>query len=97
VSTLVSQCILNEGRDGETKNSSIGGTNTDAVILHPHESQQSHRGIRGAFKTPTTPDVTEGIRLAVQGAIKESGIDRETISSVMIGTTVRSFPGTQVM
>lgn len=58
-------------------------------LTDPHESDQPHRGIRSTFKTSTTPDVTEGIKLAIQGAISKSGIPLESISSVMIGTTVR--------
>jgi hypothetical protein len=58
-----------------------------AQTADPHESKTSSRGIRGTFKTPTTPDVTEGIRLAVQGAISASEISPDSIASVMIGTT----------
>jgi hypothetical protein len=57
----------------------------------PHEADQPHRGIRGTFKTPTTPDVTKGIKLAIEGAIAKSAISLENISSVMIGTTVRDL------
>ncbi|EXJ83126.1 hypothetical protein A1O1_06745 [Capronia coronata CBS 617.96] len=65
----------------------VGGTNTDCVILHPGEADQPDRGIRTAFKTPTTPNVTEGIAKAVQGAISQCGISLAAVSAVMIGTT----------
>jgi N-methylhydantoinase A/oxoprolinase/acetone carboxylase beta subunit len=59
--------------------------------LDPGEANQPHRGIRSSFKTPTTRNVTEGIVKAIDGAIAQSGIDREAISAVMIGTTVGLF------
>ncbi|KXJ86069.1 hypothetical protein Micbo1qcDRAFT_219929, partial [Microdochium bolleyi] len=52
-------------------------------------SSQPNRGIRSTFKTPTTPDVTEGIKKAIQGAVTESATSLTEIASVMIGTTVR--------
>ncbi|RFU34899.1 hypothetical protein B7463_g1495, partial [Scytalidium lignicola] len=65
----------------------VGGTNTDSIVLHPGEVEQSHRGIRSSFKTPTTADVTTGISLAIDGALKKGSIDRDLVSAVMIGTT----------
>ena len=59
----------------------------------PDESAEPHRGIRSTHKTPTTPDVTEGIKLAIEGAIAKSSISLESVSSVMIGTTVSNFYG----
>ncbi|KAF2773044.1 hypothetical protein EJ03DRAFT_387343 [Teratosphaeria nubilosa] len=44
-------------------------------------------GIKSAFKTPTTADVTEGITRAIEGAISKSAISRDEIAAVMIGTT----------
>lgn len=46
------------------------------------------RGIRSAFKTPTTPNVTEGITKAIEGAISKCGIPLDAVAAVMIGTTV---------
>ncbi|RDW74917.1 hypothetical protein BP6252_06059 [Coleophoma cylindrospora] len=65
----------------------VGGTNTDSIVLHPGEAESPHRGIRSSFKTPTTADVTEGISLAIDGALKKGSIDRNQVSAVMIGTT----------
>ncbi|KAK5173555.1 uncharacterized protein LTR77_002236 [Saxophila tyrrhenica] len=66
----------------------VGGTNTDCVILNPSESDTPNRGILSAVKTPTTANVTEGIVKAIEGAISQcSGLSRESISAVMIGTT----------
>ncbi|KAH9844578.1 Hydantoin utilization protein A [Teratosphaeria destructans] len=65
----------------------VGGTNTDCVILNPEEANLSGRGIKSAFKTPTTADVTEGITRAIEGAISKSAISRDEIAAVMIGTT----------
>ncbi|KAK5128089.1 hypothetical protein LTR85_005206 [Meristemomyces frigidus] len=66
----------------------VGGTNTDCVILNPEEADKPQRGIRSAFKTPTTPDVTYGIAKAIEGAISGcTDVSRGSISAVMIGTT----------
>ncbi|KAJ9137866.1 Hydantoin utilization protein A [Pleurostoma richardsiae] len=65
----------------------VGGTNTDCVILHPGEANQPKRGIRSAFKTPTTPNVTDGITAAIRGALSQCDVTQDSISAVMIGTT----------
>ncbi|KAH0845037.1 hypothetical protein AYO21_01700 [Fonsecaea monophora] len=65
----------------------VGGTNTDCVILHPGEAHLPDRGIRSAFKTPTTANVTLGITKAIEGAIAKCGIPLEAVAAVMIGTT----------
>lgn len=57
------------------------------MILHPGEVSEKHRGIRSAFKTPTTPDVTTGIAASLRGALDQSGLSQDAISAVMIGTT----------
>ncbi|EME82977.1 uncharacterized protein MYCFIDRAFT_153679 [Pseudocercospora fijiensis CIRAD86] len=38
-------------------------------------------------KTPTTPDVTEGIEAAVRNVLQKSGLPSESIASVTVGTT----------
>ncbi len=58
----------------------VGGTNTDAVIMHDDE-------VLAATKQPTTEDVTTGIQNALKVVLEESGVDRSAISGVMIGTT----------
>ncbi|KKY24432.1 putative n-methylhydantoinase a acetone beta subunit [Phaeomoniella chlamydospora] len=65
----------------------VGGTNTDSVVLHPGQAREPQRGVLGAFKTPTTQDVTHGIVRAIEGALYQSAIAREAVSAVMIGTT----------
>ncbi|EXJ67931.1 uncharacterized protein A1O5_08545 [Cladophialophora psammophila CBS 110553] len=65
----------------------VGGTNTDCVIIHPGEAHLPDRGIRSAFKTPTTANVTVGITKAIEGAISKCGIPLEAVAAVMIGTT----------
>jgi N-methylhydantoinase A/oxoprolinase/acetone carboxylase beta subunit len=57
------------------------------VIIHTGESDLPNRGIRSAFKTPTTPDVTEGIAKAIQGALSQCNVSLSSIAAVMIGTT----------
>src|SRR5207302_3622279 len=57
----------------------VGGTNTDAVLLEGST-------VVGKVKTQTTGDVTAGIVTAVERLLS-TGIDRSSVSSVMIGTT----------
>ena len=57
----------------------VGGTNTDAVLI---DRQQ----VAGAVKTPTTADVTGGVRTALRKLLDETGRGDE-VAAVMIGTT----------
>ncbi|WP_037601902.1 hydantoinase/oxoprolinase N-terminal domain-containing protein [Streptacidiphilus rugosus] len=59
----------------------VGGTNTDAAVLDAH-----HR-IVARTKTPTTPDVTTGIRNALSDVTAQLGPDAERVRHVMLGTT----------
>ncbi|MDI3269239.1 MAG: hydantoinase/oxoprolinase family protein [Bacillota bacterium] len=56
----------------------VGGTNTDAVLV---EGRQVLRWV----KTPTTPEVGEGIQKAVREIIRDA--DPARIEAVMLGTT----------
>jgi N-methylhydantoinase A/oxoprolinase/acetone carboxylase beta subunit len=58
----------------------VGGTNTDAVLLED-------ASVLAAVKTPTTEDVTGGIRTALDLLLTQSAADRAAVRSVMIGTT----------
>ena len=58
----------------------VGGTNTDAVVL-------DGRTVAGWAKRPTTPDVTAGVAAALTAVLAESGIPRDRIMAVMVGTT----------
>ncbi|MBK8020987.1 MAG: hydantoinase/oxoprolinase family protein [Chloroflexi bacterium] len=58
----------------------VGGTNTDAVLM---DGQQ----IVASTKTPTTPNVSDGIIAALKNLVAESGVDVTTLDGVMIGTT----------
>ena len=58
----------------------VGGTNTDAVLM-------DGTTVVSSTKTPTTANVSEGIAKALSAVIEDSGIDRDTIDGVMIGTT----------
>lgn len=57
----------------------VGGTNTDAVVIDERDE------VLAKEKTPTTPDVTEGIKNSMKGVLSE--IDREKVNHVMVGTT----------
>ncbi|HLT19953.1 MAG TPA: hydantoinase/oxoprolinase family protein [Thermomicrobiales bacterium] len=60
----------------------VGGTNTDAVVL------DEEARLLARFKSPTTSDVTTGIRNAIRGIIEEHPeLDRSAISHAMLGTT----------
>jgi N-methylhydantoinase A/oxoprolinase/acetone carboxylase beta subunit len=58
----------------------VGGTNTDAVLIQGTE-------VLGAVKTPTTEDVTGGIRAALAALMADRDIAGADIKAVMIGTT----------
>ena len=57
----------------------VGGTNTDAVLLEDDR-------VRHAVKTPTTTDVTSGIRAALARLLDQAG-GPPAVEAVMIGTT----------
>jgi N-methylhydantoinase A/oxoprolinase/acetone carboxylase beta subunit/DUF917 family protein len=63
------------------------GTNTDAVAIDPTQQYQPSRGVLAHHKTPTTPNVTEGIEEAVRTVLSKSGLSADTIASVTVGTT----------
>lgn len=58
----------------------VGGTNTDAVILHGESL------ITGA-KSPTTPDVLGGVKDAISKAMSKSQVGIAQVDAVMVGTT----------
>jgi N-methylhydantoinase A/oxoprolinase/acetone carboxylase beta subunit len=58
----------------------VGGTNTDAVLL------EDGRVMR-AVKTPTTPDVTDGIVTALARLAADPAVGGRAIDGVVIGTT----------
>jgi N-methylhydantoinase A/oxoprolinase/acetone carboxylase beta subunit len=60
----------------------VGGTNTDAVVLNERAE------LLASFKSPTTPDVTGGIRNALDGLVKtHPRLDLGAIKYAMLGTT----------
>lgn len=58
----------------------VGGTNTDAVLMNGSQ-------VLASTKTPTTPNVSDGITTALQTLVNDSGLDVATLDAVMIGTT----------
>jgi N-methylhydantoinase A/oxoprolinase/acetone carboxylase beta subunit len=58
----------------------VGGTNTDAVVM-------KDRSVLASFKAPTSQDVTTGVREALAGALKQSGVAANTVDVVALGTT----------
>jgi N-methylhydantoinase A/oxoprolinase/acetone carboxylase beta subunit len=60
----------------------VGGTNTDAVAL------DQRANLLARYKTPTTPDVTAGIRSALRGLVASApGLDLAQVRYAMLGTT----------
>ncbi|KAB8295723.1 hypothetical protein EYC80_008548 [Monilinia laxa] len=58
----------------------VGGTNTDAVILQDENILAWH-------KTPTTPDIQDGVEQAITAVIKSAQISKDSIDFIKIGTT----------
>ncbi|MEV4471187.1 hydantoinase/oxoprolinase family protein [Nonomuraea sp. NPDC049504] len=58
----------------------VGGTNTDAVVL------DADGRVLAKAKRPTTPQVTDGLRAALD-AVLEQVEDRSDVTRVMLGTT----------
>jgi len=58
----------------------VGGTNTDAVLMNGTQ-------VLASTKTPTTPNVSDGITTALQTLVNSSGLDVAALDAVMIGTT----------
>lgn len=71
----------------------VGGTNTDSVLINPSNLEDpKSRGIIAFKKTPTTKDITGGIKKSLGGLFAKlsnlnSGINSKEIVSVTIGTT----------
>src|SRR3979490_3104451 len=60
----------------------VGGTNTDAVVL------DERANLLASFKSPTTPDVTSGIRNALHGLVETPpSLDLGAIKHAILGTT----------
>lgn len=58
----------------------VGGTSTDAVLLH-------ERSVRHYVKTATTADVSSGITAALDALLALAGPDAADVDAVMLGTT----------
>ncbi|MFT9412444.1 hydantoinase/oxoprolinase N-terminal domain-containing protein [Liquorilactobacillus hordei] len=59
----------------------VGGTNTDAIIL------DEKRKVIAATKQHTTKDIQTGISNALHEVLKQSGVNLDYITDVMLGTT----------
>jgi N-methylhydantoinase A/oxoprolinase/acetone carboxylase beta subunit len=63
----------------------VGGTHTDAVLLDAADT------VLAKAKVPTTPDVTSGVRGALDGVVSASSVDggagTARVSHVMVGST----------
>ncbi len=58
----------------------VGGTNTDAVLMNGTT-------VLASTKTPTTPNVSDGITTALRTLVNDATLDVRKLDAVMIGTT----------
>lgn len=58
----------------------VGGTNTDAVLMNGTQ-------VLASTKTPTTPNVSDGITTALRTLVNDAGVPVAQLDAVMIGTT----------
>jgi N-methylhydantoinase A/oxoprolinase/acetone carboxylase beta subunit len=58
----------------------VGGTNTDAVLVE-------HERVVASVKTPTSDDVTGGVRESLRRLVAELGGETGPVNAVMVGTT----------
>lgn len=59
----------------------VGGTNTDSVVV------DEDNNVMAKHKTPTTPDVTEGVLESLEGILEIAEVDPSEIKYAMLGTT----------
>ena len=68
-----------------------GGTNTDAALAcwtaPVDESKTGDIKIIASHKSQTTPDVTSGIRKAIDAVLASTAVSHDAVVSVNIGTT----------
>lgn len=65
----------------------VGGTNTDGVLIDVTRVSETNRGVLAHFKAPTTPNVSDGIEMAVRELLKTAAIAPSAVSCVSVGTT----------
>lgn len=63
------------------------GTNTDGVLIDVTKVSDPNRGVLAHFKAPTTPNVSDGIEVAIRELLNSANITPSSVSSVSIGTT----------
>ena len=69
-----------DGRTGLRIGIDVGGTNTDAVLMHGRE-------VLAETKKPTTEDVTSGVTNAIRSILEHSAVSPGDVGAVMVGTT----------
>ena len=65
----------------------VGGTNTDSAILDITQLDRVSRGVLATCKTPTTANVTDGIKTAIEKVLSDTQVDKSKILNVAVGTT----------
>jgi N-methylhydantoinase A/oxoprolinase/acetone carboxylase beta subunit/DUF917 family protein len=66
----------------------VGGTNTDSVLVDPHQVGEVNKGVLSWNKAVTTSEVSEGIENGIKKLFEQSpDVKKEDITSVTIGTT----------
>ena len=66
---------------------STAGTNTDGVLIDVTRVSEPNRGILAHFKAPTTPNVSDGIEIAIRELLNTADVAPSDVSCVNIGTT----------
>jgi N-methylhydantoinase A/oxoprolinase/acetone carboxylase beta subunit len=65
----------------------LEGTNTDGVLIDVSRVLEPNRGVLAHFKAPTTPNVSDGIEVAIQELLNAADVTPSSVSCVSIGTT----------
>lgn len=63
------------------------GTNTDGVLIDVTRVSEPNCGVLAHFKAPTTPNVSDGIEIAIRELLKFAEVSPGAVSCVSIGTT----------
>ncbi|PSR71578.1 hypothetical protein PHLCEN_2v12550, partial [Hermanssonia centrifuga] len=62
-------------------------TNTDGVLIDVSRTLEETRGVLAYFKSPTTPNVSDGIEAAVRQVLEIASVPPSNVACVSIGTT----------
>ncbi|THH01275.1 hypothetical protein EW026_g1378 [Hermanssonia centrifuga] len=58
----------------------VGGTNTDGVLIDVSRTLEETRGVLAYFKSPTTPNVSDGIEAAVRQVLENASVPPSNVA-----------------